>query len=96
MLSMYIGVMETDGKKRVGAKKKAERLIKGEIVLDLWEPKSVIMSFWVQPSLKDAFTQACQQSVNGPEGPSDVLRTCMLEYLEKHKAALATKSVTHD
>ena len=81
--------MEPKDKKRVGAKKKEERLITGEVVLDLWQPKSVIMSFWTQPSLKDAFTQACQQNARGPQGPSDVLRAFMLEYVEKHKAELA-------
>ena len=88
--------MEPDGKKRVGAKKKEDRLITGEVVLNLWEPKSVIMSYWVQPSLKDAFTQACQQSVRGPEGPSDVLRAFMLEYLERHKAEVAAAKGTQN
>ena len=83
---MYIRHMELTPKRPRGAKKKADRLILGEITLDLWEAKSAVVNFWVQPSLKESFVQACQE--NFTIAP-DVLRDFMLEYLEEHKAKKA-------
>ena len=78
--------MRSEPSKPRGAKKKSDRLITGEVVLNLGEAKTSIINFWVQPSLKDAFVQACQMSPRSPEVPADVLREYMLDYVEAHKA----------
>ena len=70
-------------KESPGAPKKADRIIEGDIKVDLYETRSVIMNFWVQPSLKLAFMQACQQS---NQSPSDYLRDAMLARVEEHRA----------
>ena len=84
--------MNDSSQKPRGAKKKAERLIEGAIELELNEAKTAVMNFLVQPSLKQAFVQACQQNSRSPEVPADVLREYMLDYVEAHKRRSGTSS----